>query len=86
MKAITIKYAGPTNTKGSRWIATAEGGAKPHKVTVSYDHALSSESNAFVAAKTLCDKLGWKGRLAIGQDAKGDYVAVFVEACTTFDV
>jgi hypothetical protein len=83
MKAITIKYVGPTNTKGSRWIATAEGG---HKVTVSYDYALNSEQNAMEAAKALCKKLDWKGTLAVGQDAKGNYQAVFVTEFTTYYV
>ena len=83
MKTITIKYVGPTNTKGSRWIATAEGG---HKVTLGYDYALNSEQNAIAAAKALCNKLNWSGKMAIGQDAKGDYQAVFVTEYTTFDV
>lgn len=86
MKAITIKYAGPTNTKGSRWIATAEGGAKAHKVTVSYDYALNSEENAKAAAKALCAKMNWHGEMTLGQDEKGNYQAVFITEHTKFSV
>lgn len=88
MKAITVKYVGPSNTKGSRWIASCEG---RHKITLSYDHALVAEQNAIEAAKALIKKLGWvkddeSMQLAIGQDAKGQYQVVIVEDWTTFYV
>lgn len=73
MKAIQIKYLGPTNTRGSRWKAWVEYyGAH----TVPYDHALNSEANARLAAKGLIDKhgLGWV-IARIDTLPNGDYVA-----------
>ena len=73
MKAITTRYKGPTDTKGSKIIATAEGG---HKVTISYPYELSGEDVHAKAAICLCLKLGWKGELIGGGTDKG-YVFVF---------
>jgi hypothetical protein len=56
MKAIVVKYFGPTNTRGSRFRATAEG-VKPF--TVSYDHALSADQNAEAAARGLALRMDW---------------------------
>lgn len=55
MQAITTKYIGPTNTRGSRVKARCEAGS----ITVHWDHALDVEDNHTVAAKTLRTKLGW---------------------------
>lgn len=52
MQAITTKYFGPTNARGSRIKATAERGT----LTVPYDHDLSSHANHVAAAQALCDK------------------------------
>ena len=44
--AIKVKYAGPTDYKGSRWIVSG-----PHgRITVGYDHALNTEENILNAA------------------------------------
>lgn len=56
-QSITTKYIGPTNFRGSRIKATAEAGS----VTLSYDHALSSEENHCAAAKALAEKFDWQG-------------------------
>ena len=56
-QAITTKYLGPTNSRGSRVKATCQAGS----VTVSWDHALSSEQNHTAAAEALASKLGWIG-------------------------
>lgn len=71
MKAITTKFIGPSNVRGSRYKATAEGG---HSVTLSADHALNSEENHDRVAKALRDKMGWKGELVRGglPDGKGN--------------
>ena len=82
MQAITIKYAGPTNTKDSRMVASAQAGRK----SFSYDHALNIEENAIKAAKLYAESKGWKGQMAIGQDAKGDWQAVFIKEWTSFEV
>jgi hypothetical protein len=43
MKAIITKYIGPTNSHGSRFKATAEGGrGTPLTITVPYNYALNS--------------------------------------------
>jgi len=52
MNAISVKYVGPTNSRGSRFIASCYLG----KVTVSYDYSLNSVENMLVAAIELCKK------------------------------
>jgi len=72
MKAIQVKYLGPTNTKPSRWKAFASGKLQ---ITLSYDYALNSEDNARKAAQALADKMKWN--IAIGGSGSlpnGDYV------------
>ena len=63
MKAITTKFHGPTNTRGSRISATDEDG---NRVTVSVDHALNTDSRYDAAAIALCQKMGWSGPLMRG--------------------
>ena len=74
MKAIWTKYLGPTNFRGSRVKASAEGVS----VTVEYDNALNSEDAHAVAALALCRKAGWPENLYRGgrPDGKG-FVFVF---------
>lgn len=79
MQAITVKYVGPTNTKDSRMIASAQAGRK----SFSYDHALNTEDNAIAAAKAFAKS---KGNMAIGQDTKGDWQAVFIKEYTVFEI
>ena len=78
MQAITTKYAGPTNSRGSRIIAKCAAGSN----TVAYDYALNIDANHRAAALALVAKLGWTGdafgNIATGCDHKGDYVHVFV--------
>ncbi len=73
MKAIKTVYLGPTNTKGSRVKASAEGGSS---VILAWDHALDAVDNHKAAAKALCEKLGWTGKLATG-GLSDCYVHVF---------
>jgi hypothetical protein len=72
MKAITTKFHGPTNFKGSRIKATDSDG---NSVTVSTDHALNSDGNHDAAAVALCKKMGWTGSLIRGWTKDG---AVYV--------
>lgn len=72
MQAITTKYAGPTNSRGGRIIASADAG----RVTVSWDHSLDVFENHKKAAEAYCKKKGWTGRL-IGGGVKSGYVWVF---------
>lgn len=71
MKAIQVKYLGPTNHKGSRWKATAWPNLS---VTLSYDYALDGEGNARTAANALAGKMGWRHPTGAGQLPNGDYV------------
>lgn len=72
MQAITTKYVGATNTRGSRIVASADAG----RVTVSWDYALDVFENHKKAAEAYCKKKGWTGRL-IGGGVKSGYVWVF---------
>lgn len=74
MKAISTKYHGPTNTRGSRITATDEDG---NRVSISYPYDLSGEAVHRKAAETLKAKMGWKGKL-VGGSLKNGYVFVFV--------
>ncbi len=74
MKAITTKFHGPTNMRGSRYSATDSDG---NKVTISTDYALSSEGNHDAAAIALCAKMGWTGHDLVRGGTKGGNVYVF---------
>jgi len=82
MKAITTKYYGPTNTKGSRIKAFD---CDRNTVTLSYDSALNSTNNHMKAAKALVEKMGWKGTLIGGHLDKG-MVWVFQDDQCSFTV
>jgi len=72
MKAIQVRYLGPTNNRGSRWKAWAHGGAN---VTLPYDYAMNAEDNARCAAHTLAAKLAWRSPITgSGALPNGDYV------------
>lgn len=80
MKAISIKYIGPSNVRGSRYKAYTDS----HSVVVSSDSAMNAEGNAIEAAKRLAAKLGWSGRMILG-GTKDGWVAVFANG-ESFDV
>ena len=56
MKAIQTVYHGPTETRGSRIIASCDGG----RIICSYDSELSNESNHRRSAWKLIEKMGWE--------------------------
>ena len=62
MKAIWTKYLGPTNSRGSRVKASAEGVS----VTVPYASELNAERAHDEAALALVRKMGWPGTLVRG--------------------
>ena len=62
VQAITTKYFGPSNVKGSRVKATASAGS----ITLHWDHALNAEQNHTAAAKALVDKFKWNGQYVQG--------------------
>lgn len=68
MQAITTKYLGPTNFRGSRIKAYCQAGS----ITIPFDHSLSGEEVYAKAAWALCKKLGWNAeRLTMGIDKHG---------------
>lgn len=81
MKAIVVKYHGPTNTKGSRYSAQAEG---VPRIYMSKDYSLNSDECMHEAAKKLCAKMGWKGTLIEGTLPNGDSVFVFEDSAFIF--
>lgn len=74
MQAITVKYLGPTNTKGARYKATCAAGS----VIVEYDYAVSILENVKAAIDALVVKLDWTwfDQYHIGGLDNGHYVAV----------
>lgn len=48
---IYTRFAGPTNTQGSRIVATSTYFGRKSKTTVNYDHALSGGENHLAAAR-----------------------------------
>ncbi len=77
MKAITTKFFGPTNTRGSRIKASDSDG---NSVVIGYDHA--SHDPHREAAITLCRKMKWDGILVEGSLGTGNvYVFLSDEAC-----
>jgi hypothetical protein len=57
-QAITTKYIGPSNVKGSRVKARAAAGS----ITLHWDDALNSEDNHRAAAQAYATKMGWHGK------------------------
>lgn len=78
LKAIETKYHGPTNTRGSRHSAKAEGG---HRIMVCAPMELGIVECHAYAAKQLAEKLGWTGRWYIG-GTKAGYVFVCLPVST----
>lgn len=55
IQAVTTRFAGPTNHRGSRVLVRAQAGC----MIVSWDHALGVEENHEAAAKAYLQKMGW---------------------------
>lgn len=72
MQAITTKYLGPANRRGSRIVASCD--AK--KITVSWDHSLSPWHNHRQAAKALAKAMSWAYGTWVGGSVGGNYVWV----------
>jgi len=81
-QAITTKYIGPTDHRGSRVKATAQAGS----IVVGWDDALDSDDNHTAAARALARKYGWSGLLVGGgaPDGRGNcYVLLDLHALRT---
>ena len=75
MKAITVKYFGPGNVRGSRYKATD---SDHNTVILSADDRLTHEGNCDAAAVALCVKMNWlRHNLVRGGLPIGDHVYVF---------
>ena len=70
--AITIKFLGPTNFRGSRYLAKSQAG----NLTLSADYALNPSDNARAAGLALASKLGWDGPWHMGGLPDGQWVLV----------
>lgn len=57
-QAITTRYHGPTNYRGSRITAFANAG----RLTISYDPACSANDNHRAAMLAFCCKFQWEGQ------------------------
>ncbi len=73
-QAITTRYHGPTDVRGSRVKATAAAGS----ITIHWDNALNSDGNHIAAAKALAKKFDWSGEWHYG--GLPDGAMVFVSA------
>ena len=68
MKAIETRFLGPTDTKGSRYVADDGDG---NRVIVSADHSLSAEGNHESACVALLRKMNWRGTYRGGYTSRG---------------
>lgn len=73
--AITTKYLGPTDFKGSR--IKADAGDK-RTITIPYPYELNQFEAHEKAALALLDKMGWQGELLGGALTSG-YAFVFTD-------
>ena len=74
--SIETKYISPSNIRGARIVAVVT--CSKIKISIPYDHSLNHEDAHNEAAKALCRKMNWSGRLAKGATKTG-YVFVFLD-------
>ena len=80
MQYISTEYRGPSNFRGSRIIARTSYGKA--RVTVPYDHALTTENNHRAAAQALAKKLNWHGKWVEGGGERGNvYIRLMAGGC-----
>ena len=75
MKAITTRYIGPSNTRGSHMVADDGDG---NRVTHHYRSELNAEQNHANACKAMCKKMGWGGQLQAGDLLKAGRTVAMV--------
>ncbi len=80
MQAITTKYIGPTNVRGSRVKAIAAAGS----ITLAWDDSLTPNRNHLVAAKALAEKYKWVGIYFGGTIVSGETVWVCADDRDSF--
>lgn len=80
-QAITTRYIGPANVRGTRVKASCNAGS----LTMDWDHDLNHEGNHKAAAKALVAKLGWGGTWAAGSlKSSGHWAWVDYSVAITF--
>ena len=82
-KAITVKYLGPTNSRGARVKASA--GGTQGNVTLPFRYDLSMEQNVAAAVDELLLRYEWDDNpYALGALSDGTYVAVLSDKPSTY--
>ena len=82
-KAITVKYLGPTNSRGARVKASA--GGTQGNVTLPFRHEWSVEQNVAAAVDELLLRYEWDNSYALGVlPDGGTYVAVLSDKPSTY--
>lgn len=71
LKAITTRYHGPTDRRGSRITATDSDESRPNRVTIPYNDELSSYEMHRFAARELMRKMGWDNDIVTGHIKDG---------------
>lgn len=80
VQAITTRYIGPSNTRGSRIKARAAAGS----ITIPLDDSLGVEARHAKAAEALARKFGWHGQwFQGGSPDETGYVFVCVPASSS---
>jgi hypothetical protein len=80
-QAITTKFIGPSNTKGSRVKAKSSAGS----LTIHWNHSMNTEENHTAAARAFATKWDWKGVWFIGGLPDTGYVFVNAGLRENFD-
>jgi hypothetical protein len=75
MKAIRTRYYGPTNTKGSKIVATD---GDRNSISIGYPYGLNSDEGHELAAYLLMQKMGWTNEL-VGGGFQNDMYWTMVE-------
>lgn len=70
MKAIRTRYYGPTNTRGSRIVASD---GDHNRISIPYPHDLTSDDAHEKAAYALMAKMNWPNTLIGGGFANDNY-------------
>lgn len=73
-RAIRTRFAGPTDTRGSRVLCTVLGSGK--RFVIPWDHSLGLVENHDRAAIEACVRMEWAGVLRGARESGGGYVYV----------
>ena len=71
MTAIETKYLAPTDYRGPRVVASANGNKPSHRAMIEWDGDITDDQNHANAALALARKLEWQGELIIGHFTRG---------------